>query len=119
MQHALRSDFRWIFVVQLYVASAFSGGAQALSQNTLVHLLLSLLMASSAAMWTSFDAKRRNRRLLPILEFVVFLTWVVSTPTYLIASRGWRGLGWALVHAVCLFAVLIAAFNGILKIAGM
>ena len=38
-----------------------------------------------------------------------FATWQISLPLYLVSTRGWRGLGWALVHAVGLAAVTFVA----------
>ena len=90
--------------------SALCGGAQGLVQDTLAQYLFTLLMASTAALWTVLDARRHNRPIVHIGQLVVFFFWPIAVPLYLIWTRGFRGLGWAVLHAVGLFLTLYIAY---------
>lgn len=100
------ADQRWLLVVLIYAGMAMSGAMQLLTPHIGLQLLLRALLASAAALWVRFDAHQRERPMLPIVQFVVFLTWPLAVPIYLIATRGWRGLGWSALHSVGLTMTL-------------
>jgi hypothetical protein len=105
-------DYRWLLVLGIYVAAALSGFTQALSNNALVYYLTALLLACSATGWCVVDARRRGRPLLPAVQLIALLLWFVAVPIYLLASRGWRGLGWALLNLVGLYVTIFVTYFG-------
>ena len=80
-------DHRRLIVVALYFLAAFWGFVQVLSTNALVYVLCSLLFATLATSWCVHDAWRRDRPMLPIVQVVIFFTWPVAVPIFLILSR--------------------------------
>jgi hypothetical protein len=101
-------DFRPLFVAGLYGVAAFSGFAQAISENSLVYYLVAMLLSCFATAWCVVDARRRGKPLLPVLQMITFFTWPIAVPIYLISTRKWRGLAYALVHAIGLYVVMLA-----------
>ena len=105
-----KSDFRWLSIAQLYIASAAWGLVQVFTRNAGLYYLFALFMASMAAWWTVSDARRRGHPILHIVQLFVFLFWPIAVPIYLIWSRGLRGVGWTLLHAFGLILALCVGF---------
>ena len=105
-----KSDLRWLLVTQLYVASLLWGVVQVFTQHAGLYYLFGIFMASAAAWWAVSDARSRGRPILHIVQLFLFLLWPVAVPIYLISSRGIRGLGWSLLHAVGLVVALCVGF---------
>ncbi|REK18216.1 MAG: hypothetical protein DWQ37_04835 [Planctomycetota bacterium] len=61
--------------------------------------------------WATGDARRRGEPICRSLRiwFYVFATIVV--PGYVIGTRGWKGLGWVLLHALCWYALYAIVFQ--------
>ncbi len=111
------SVFRW-FVSQpaamfyalvgydLYLGLGSPGGVPALAA-----LIISLLFPCSVALWLLADARRRQRSLPYDLGMLVFLSWPVSVPLYLFATRGWRAFaplaGFLLLYLAASFCRVI------------
>ena len=106
----LTNDLRGTFLAALYVLSAIGGSFQAVSQNALVFFVSALLFASLVTAWCAEDAQIRGWPLLPVLQMTMFFVWPVAVPIYLVASREWRGIAFALLHAVGLYSVTLACF---------
>jgi hypothetical protein len=104
------NDYRWLLIAGFYVSTFLSGIIQAASHNALVYYLSALLMACSATGWCVADARRRGKQLLPVVQLIALLFWFVAVPVYLLASRGWRGLGWIVLNAIGLYASTFAAY---------
>jgi hypothetical protein len=103
-------DYRWIFVAQLYFGFAAWGSIQVFSENAMISMLFALLIASAATMWVAFDTRHRQSPLPHAVLFLIFLTWVIALPLYLIWTRRIRGLGWAALHFIGLFLTLYLSF---------
>lgn len=93
-------DPRPLVLTGFYVTALLFGVLQTNSSNSLLHWLSSLLIALLATSWCAVDARRRGRPLLSIVQLVILVTWVISVPVYLIATRSVRGFGYALLHAI-------------------
>jgi hypothetical protein len=93
-------ELRRYIVIGIFALSALWGVVQSLSENALVTFLGTVLFAMLTTAWCVADSRRRGRPLLSIVQMIMFFTWFISVPIYLIASRGWRGVGYALVNAV-------------------
>ena len=104
-------SLRRFYVLLLYVLAAVWGVCQVISgQYALPFMLASLLYSSTATLWAATDSKLRARPLLPIVQLLFFLTWPIATCMYLIATRGWRGIGLWLLHAVGLMFTTCLTF---------
>lgn len=104
MAGELRRDYRWILVGALYLMAGLGGVVQVISPGGLAAVLNALLFALFSTGWCVEDAYQRGTPLLPIIRKIVFFTWIVSVPIYLIWSRKWRGAGYVLLHTVGLIA---------------
>lgn len=93
-------------VITLYVASFTIGvvGAITANHDGLV-FLLELLVGSGAAWWVVLDARERGNPILHILQLILFLTWPIAVPLYLMTSRGFRGLYLSVAHFVGLVLI--------------
>jgi hypothetical protein len=100
---AARSHCIWA----LYVLSALWGVAQITSrENALIYCLTSVMFGCAATLWAVTDSRIRGRPLLPIVRILFFFTWPLATLLYLVATRGWRGIGWWALNAFSLLATL-------------
>ena len=97
--------------MMLYVASFFWGVVQVMRPDSgRLYLLFSLVMAGAAACWAVSDARNRGKPILHILQLFIFLLWPIAVPVYLISTRGFRGLGLSVAHAMCLILALCIGF---------
>jgi hypothetical protein len=79
------------------------------SEPSGLDFLTPVMLAICLGWWAMVDARQR-KRLIPRLSkpwFFLFAGLIV--PGYIISSRGWRGLGWVVLHAVCWYALATAA----------
>lgn len=98
-------------VFLLYGLAAFWGIAQIASPNNVfLYYLSALLFAGTATTWASIDFRIRGRRFPGIVPLIYFITWPAATLVYLCCTRGFRGLGYWLLHAFGLFAFLMLTF---------
>jgi hypothetical protein len=105
-----KSNLRWLLVAQLYIASLLWGIVQVFTQHAGLYFLFAIIMATASALWTVSDARSRGRPVLHIVQLFLFLFWPIAIPIYLVLSRGIRGFGWSLLHAVGLMAALYLGF---------
>jgi len=105
----MRLDTHRMLLVGIYACAAFWGAVQVLSSNTLVILLGSVLFALLVTGWCVVDARKLGKPMLPVVQMIMFFTWPIAVPIYLIWTRGFRGLGYTLLHAAGLYAVMAAA----------
>ncbi len=104
-----RIRLRRMAAVLLYVLAVAFGVGQALQWDSrVVSLLLPFAVASAVTLWCVVDSHIRARPILTSLQFLVFITWPVAVPIYLIWSRRLRGIVLAVVHGVGLTFVLAA-----------
>lgn len=108
---SLEKRLRFVLVVAMYLVSAVTNVTAVLRpEGLLVHLLFPLAVCSIMTYWCVIDARMLGSPIVRSLHWIIFFTWPVAVPIYLIWSRGLRGLGLALVHAVGLLAVSVAAY---------
>jgi hypothetical protein len=105
------NSLRRLLVITLYVASLVWGVVQVmLPESGGLYYLFALVMAGAAAWWVVSDARDRGKPILHILQLLIFLLWPIAVPIYLVATRGIRGLGLSVAHAVGLILVLCIGF---------
>lgn len=65
--------------------------------SPLIAAFAAYLLAGSIALWILADARRRGCAPAYDFDSLVFVTWPVLAPIYLVSTRGWRGvipIGW-------------------------
>jgi hypothetical protein len=107
-EHA--GKLRWIFLAFAYCASAAYGAEAAISRelaasNWPIGISLALGFTSACIC----DAKVVGKRLTHAAQWVMFFSWPVTAPIYLIWSRGARGL---LALGLQIVFVLMSGFAG-------
>jgi hypothetical protein len=71
-----------------------------MGSNAHLAWLGSVILAALSTGWCVVDARQRGRPLLSVVQMIMFITWFVSVPMYLIVSRGWRGLAYTVIHGI-------------------
>jgi len=96
-----RTSRRWVSLALLYGIAAVYGASQILWYNNLTaDYLVGIFMALLLTHWAITDSRDRDSPMVPIVRLIYFVTCPLSTLIYLIATRGFRGIGWALLNAV-------------------
>lgn len=110
--NAGRKRLRRIMLVGLYLLAATWGAMQAVPlRNGLVFLLFSFLIASVATYLCVLDARILGRPIVQSVHWIMFVTWPIAVPIYLIYSRRLWGLALAVLHAIGLLMVATLAFH--------
>jgi hypothetical protein len=97
----------WFLLTFYAIAIVWGMGSVSLRASSPALWLLQCMAAICLARWAVDDARQR-RHPIPLTSqswFLVFAWFLV--PGYVVWSRGWRGIGWVLLHAVCWSLVLI------------
>ena len=85
----------------LYGFAGAPNGAPAIAA-----LMAGYLFNASIALWVSSDAMRRGARVAYDFDSLVFFTWPITAPVYLLRTRGARGCG---LIILCLLFLIIAS----------
>ncbi|MGE3240101.1 MAG: hypothetical protein AB7G28_11385 [Pirellulales bacterium] len=101
--------------IAFYSATAIAAGTNALNNNALVYGLGAILLASTSAGWCLADASWRGQPMTWAAQLLAYMFWPIAVPIYLIASRGWRGLGWALLNTIAFYITSVAAHFAVLS----
>lgn len=95
-------------VAGFYLVVAVSAFSQSLwPRNGLFLWGLVLACASTATLACIEDARSRGRPILTSVHFLIFLTWPMAVPIYLVQSRKWRGAVLSIGHALAFGGVCI------------
>jgi hypothetical protein len=79
-------------------------------EPSLLDLLVPLAFIIALSWWTLVDARVQGNP-IPLLSrpwFFIF-AWLL-VPGYVVMSRGWRGVGWIVIHAIGWFALTTAVW---------
>ena len=79
------------------------------SEPSGLDFLIPVMLAICLGWWAMVDARQRKRPIPRLSKPWFFLFAGLIVPGYIISSRGWRGLGWVVLHAVCWYALATAA----------
>lgn len=100
MSSSNRPPLHWMLVASIYVlwaASIYvlwaaSGITQTLSVPPSGLLWLqAVLVASAASTWCTIDAAHRGKPLVRVLQMLLFFTWPIGVPVYLLMRESGRG----------------------------
>lgn len=90
-----------LLIAAIYISMAFSGGLEVFSyQNVNAEYASAIVIAIFGTAWAIADARELGVRFFPALRVLHLLFCPFSLLIYLIVSRGFRGLGLAIVHFV-------------------
>ena len=92
-----------IWCATYYTVLAFDGACQPfmLSLDSSANTLSLLAVALSPTYWLVNDAKRRRIHVPHVIQPVLLSLWGILVPIYLVWTRKWWGLLYALLHIVC------------------
>lgn len=105
-----RTRLRRLMVVCIYVLAAVWGLFSALRPDDgRLHLLLSAAIACAMTGWCVVDSRIRRRPVIRTFYFLIFITWPLAVPIYLIWSRKLRGLIRICIHGLALCGLCIGS----------
>jgi hypothetical protein len=81
------------------------------SVSSRIDLLVPLTFQLALAWWAIVDAKSRNRPIPLLSQQWYFWFGPLLVPVYVISSRGWRGVGFLVLHVALWMAVTTAAYH--------
>jgi hypothetical protein len=81
------------------------------TQPSGLDLLVPFGLAIWLGMWSVIDARRRGYRIPMSVQPWFFLLAGVVVPGYVVWSRGWRGVGWMILHACAWLLLATIAMN--------
>jgi hypothetical protein len=89
-----------------YLLAVIGGGRSAYYwQPSHLDVLLNVTLVVVLSTWAIHDSMVHGRP-IPLLARAWFVIAIgIVVPGYILWSRGWRGLGWLLLHAVGWYAV--------------
>lgn len=80
-------------------------------EHALSRLVLPIAVCSVMGYWCVVDSRMQGSPIVQSVHWIIFFTWPVAVPVYLIWSRRLRGLGLALIHAIGLYGVCFVAYH--------
>jgi hypothetical protein len=95
----------WVLLVFLHLVMIMWGihsGAD--TRATMIDVAFPLSAGIIAVMTCVNDAKFRRAPLPRGVQFVMLFLWPVLVPVYLIGTRGWRGILWALLWTATVYS---------------
>jgi hypothetical protein len=106
------SPLAW-FVFGYYGLAVFWGARNAIfAEQSAADILVNLLLAFCLALWAVADAKQRQKPIPRSLQFWFLMFAYVVVPGYVIRTRGWKGVGWVLLHAIGWYALALVTMLG-------
>lgn len=106
---------RWsvqtVSLLCIYLLVFAEGASHVFSfDNRAVQLLFSIGFVIFTTIWTIHDQSKRGGNFYYVLRIVYLLTCPISTVIYLIYSRGWWGLIWAVANFIAIVLVSQVAY---------
>ena len=102
----------WLFLAYCYGLTFFIGYLVAVPpQRTGMILLCQCLLYASGATWVINDARRRKRPFTAAIGFWLYITAFISTPIYILCSRGWKGLAYLGLFLVGWYFISVAGWS--------
>jgi hypothetical protein len=103
---------RRVVLLALYLLVGANAVLQAcLPVGPLLHIVLAIMVASTATYACIVDSRIVGRPIVQSIHWIMFLTWPLAAPIYLIYSRGLRGVLLTVLHGIGLVFVSTVAFH--------
>lgn len=109
--HGSMTPLAW-FCIGYYALAILWGARSAVaSERSAGDLVFQVMLALCLGAWAIADARRRQKPIPRSRQFWFFiLAWAV-VPGYVIVTRGWKGLGWTVLHFVGWYAIAVLAMG--------
>lgn len=103
--------YRSFLLICIYFLFALVSVRGALFEGIqLTDLAISFAISAVMVKFCAVDSKCRGKTLLLSFHWIIFFTWPISVPIYLLCSRDIKGIGWALLNVVLLFLMFSVIF---------
>jgi hypothetical protein len=100
------------FLVSFYSLAILWGVRSAIYlEPSSTTLLLQLAIYLCLGLWAVADARQRQRPFPRSAQFWVLTLAFVAVPGYVVATRGWKGLLWVVLHALAWFTITTLAMH--------
>ena len=77
----------------------------------LADLAISFVLSAAMVKFCAVDSRCRGKTLLLSFHWIIFFTWPISVPIYLLWTRGIKGVGWAVLNIILLVVICSVVFN--------
>lgn len=74
-------------------------------------LAISLVLSAAMVKFCAVDSRFRGKTLLLSFHWIIFFTWPISVPIYLLWTRGIKGVGWVVLNIILLVVICSVVFN--------
>ena len=99
---------RNFIVICIYLLFALSGVRGALFEDIQrADILISLALSVAMVKFCAVDSRCRGEPLLRSFHWIIFFSWPISVPTYLLWSRGIKGIVWVVLYVISLVVLYI------------
>jgi hypothetical protein len=89
------------FCVSYYALALWSGARSAVvSERSAGDFIFQVVLALCLGIWATADARLRQKPIPRSQQLWFFVLAGVVVPGYVIVTRGWKGLGWVVLHIV-------------------
>ena len=100
------------FVILFYATAAVWGVRSAYYwEPSHLDWIMTPIQALTLGWWAVTDARRRGRPMVWPARLAFVVLGGILAPIYFIWTRGWRGLGWVVLHAVGWWLVATVALH--------
>jgi hypothetical protein len=107
-----RRRLRGIVLLSFYLLFATHGAIQVFPPGGgMVRVLLAVMAASLATYGCVVDSRIIGRPIVQSVHWIMFFTWPIAVPVYLIYSRRLRGFVLLILHGIGLIVVSTVAFH--------
>jgi len=111
MKNSVQIRLRCILGLSLYALAALWGLINVRHPTSgPLTLVFEVAVASTITYWCIVDGRIAGHPILYSFYWLIFFLWPLAVPIYLLWARRLCGLGFALLHAIGLFAVALLAF---------
>jgi len=101
------------FMVGLYLLGALWGVRIAvLPPDATLDVGFGILMAIAAVASCVYDSRLVGKTIVRSILWLMLIAWPVAVPSYLIWSRGWKGVFLTAMHAVLFYLVFLGTYYG-------
>ena len=104
--------YRSFLLICIYFLFALWSIRRALFESIrLVDLAMSLALSAVMVKFCAVDSRCRGKTLLLSFHWIIFFTWPISVPIYLLCTRGIKGVGWVVLNIILLVLVCSVVFG--------
>ncbi len=98
------------FCLAFYSLAVLWGVRSAVApERSLSDIVFPMVLAICLCTWAIVDARHRQKPIPRSLRLWFFVLAGIVVPGYVIGTRGWKGLGWVVLHTVAWYALATVA----------